>query len=287
MKRQKVLFLKENYVLRVLKSFMVAGLFAIALLLILVHKIDLGIVSGVSNGIFYITAPLIRLVSLPADALSYGYKKTAAIANVYRENERLRQENEELFLLKDKMKALKAENKILKKLLHHIDLPQTQSYTARVIAENGDAFANSLIIYLGKEAPNIKRGYAVVNHRGLIGRIDIVSGNYARVTLLTDINSKIPVVSQKSRDRGILTGNNTGELSLIFTPLLAELHKGDLLVTSGVGGGLPPDIPVARIKRVGVENITAVPLFSASSLEIVKIIAYDIMPDAPTAEELQ
>ena len=287
MKRQKVLFLKENYVLRVLKSFMVAGLFAIALLLILVHKIDLGIVSGVSNGIFYITAPLIRLVSLPADALSYGYKKTAAIANVYRENERLRQENEELFLLKDKMKALKAENKILKKLLHHIDLPQTQSYTARVIAENGDAFANSLIIYLGKEAPNIKRGYAVVNNRGLIGRIDIVSGNYARVTLLTDINSKIPVVSQKSRDRGILTGNNTGELSLIFTPLLAELHKGDLLVTSGVGGGLPPDIPVARIKRVGVENITAIPLFSASSLEIVKIIAYDIMPDAAIAEELQ
>lgn len=287
MKRQKVLFLKENYVLRVLKSFMVAGLFAIALLLILVHKIDLGIVSGVSNGIFYITAPLIRLVSLPADALSYGYKKTAAIANVYRENERLRQENEELFLLKDKMKALKAENEILKKLLHHIDLPQIKSYTARVIAENGDAFANSLIIYLGKEAPNIKRGYAVVNNRGLIGRIDIVSGNYARVTLLTDINSKIPVVSQKSRDRGILTGNNTNELSLIFTPLLAELHKGDLLVTSGIGGGLPPDIPVARIKRVGVENITAVPLFSASSLEIVKIIAYDIMPDAATAEELQ
>lgn len=287
MKRQKVLFLKENYVLRVLKSFMVAGLFAIALLLILVHKIDLGIVSGVSNGIFYITAPLIRLVSLPADALSYGYKKTAAIANVYRENERLRQENEELFLLKDKMKALKAENKILKKLLHHIDLPQIKSYTARVIAENGDAFANSLIIYLGKEAPNIKRGYAVVNNRGLIGRIDIVSGNYARVTLLTDINSKIPVISQKSRDRGILTGNNTGELSLIFTPLLAELHKGDLLVTSGVGGGLPPDIPVARIKRVGVENITAIPLFSASSLEIVKVIAYNIMPDAATAEELQ
>ena len=49
MKRQKVLFLKENYVLRVLKSFMVAGLFVIALLLILVHKIDLGLISGVSS----------------------------------------------------------------------------------------------------------------------------------------------------------------------------------------------------------------------------------------------
>lgn len=96
------------------------------------------------------------------------------------------------------MKALQAENAILKKLLHHIDVPNTRSYTARVIAENGNAFANSLIIYLGNAYPYIKSGYAVVNAAGLIGRIDIVSGRYARVTLITDINSKIPVVSQKA-----------------------------------------------------------------------------------------
>ncbi len=287
MKRQKVLFLKENYVLRILKNFMVAGLFAIALLLILVHKIDLGLISGVSKGVFYITAPLIRVAALPADAISFGYKKAAEIVNIYQENEKLRQENQELFLLKDKIRAVRAENKILKKLLHHIDLPQEKSYTARVIAENGSAFTNSLIIYLGEAAPEIKSGYAVVNEQGLVGRIDMVSGAYARVTLITDINSKIPVVSQKSRDRGILTGHNTRELSLIFTPLLAELHKGDLLVTSGIGGGLPADIPVARITRAGVENITAAPLFSASSLEIVKIIVYDILPDNATTGELE
>ena len=282
MKRQKVLFLKENYVLRVLKSFMVAGLFVIALLLILVHKIDLGLISGVSKGVFFIHTAV-----LPAEGLSYAYKKTAEIISVYEENERLREENGELFLLKDRMKALQAENAILKKLLHHIDVPNTRSYTARVIAENGNAFANSLIIYLGNAYPYIKSGYAVVNAAGLIGRIDIVSGRYARVTLITDINSKIPVVSQKSRDRGILAGNNGRELSLIFTPLLAELHKGDLLVTSGIGGGLPPDIPVARIKRAGVDNITAVPLFTPSDIEVVKIIAYDVLPDPETAKELE
>lgn len=287
MKRQKVLFLKENYVLRILKSFMVAGLFVIALLLILVHKIDLGLISGVSKGVFFISAPLIHTAVLPAEGLSYAYKKTAEIISVYEENERLREENGELFLLKDRMKALQAENAILKKLLHHIDVPNTRSYTARVIAENGNAFANSLIIYLGNAYPYVKSGYAVVNTAGLIGRIDIVSGRYARVTLITDINSKIPVVSQKSRDRGILAGNNGRELSLIFTPLLAELHKGDLLVTSGIGGGLPPDIPVARIKRAGVDNITAVPLFTPSDIEIVKIIAYDVLPDAETAKELE
>lgn len=287
MKRQRILFLKENYVLRLLKNFMVAGLFVIALLLILVHKIDLGLISGISKGVFYITSPLIHAVTLPAEGLSYGYKKTSEILNVYEENKRLQKENEELFLLKDRLRALKTENTILKKLLHHLDTPETQSYTARVIAENGSAFANSLVLYLGENAENIKEGYPVVNTSGMIGRIDMVSGKYARVTLITDINSKIPVVSQKSRDRGILIGSNTPRLNLIYTPLLAELHKDDILVTSGIGGGLPPDLPIARIEKVDMDNITAIPLFTPSELEIVKIIAYDVLPDSKTAKDLE
>ncbi|MBP3686869.1 MAG: rod shape-determining protein MreC [Alphaproteobacteria bacterium] len=287
MKRQRILFIKENYVLRIFKNFMMAGLFAIALLLILVHKIDLGLISGVSKGVLFITAPLIRTAGLPAEGLSYAYKKASEITNVYQENERLRKENNELFLLKDQMRAVQAENAILKKLLHHFDTPNAQTYTARVIAETGSAVANSLILYIGKNEGKITPGNAVVSSKGLIGRIDLISGKYARVTLITDINSKIPAVVKKSRDRGILIGTNTQELKLIFTPLLAELHKGDILVTSGIGGGLPPDIPVAVIKKATTDTITAVPLYSPKELEIVKIIAYDITPDEQTAEELE
>ena len=287
MQRQKVLFLKENYVLRILKSFMMAGLFIIALLLILVHKVDLGVISGISKGIFYITAPVLHVVTLPSEGLSYGYKKASEIMNVYQENERLKQENEELYFLKDSMRAVEAENAILKDLLHHYDIPKAKIRTARVIAETGNAFANALIIYLGNAAPEIKSGYAVISKEGLIGRIDIVSGKYARVSLITDINSKIPVTTAQSRDRGILIGTNSPELKLMFTPLLAELHKGDLLVTSGIGGGLPPDIPIARIKRTNTDTITAEPLYSPSKLEIVKILIYDIAPSEQTLKELE
>lgn len=287
MKRRRILFLKENYILRILKNFMIAGLFAIALLLIMVHKIDLGLISGISKGVFYITAPMLHIATLPSEGISYAYKKASEIINIYEENERLKSQNGELYRLKDQMKAVKAENKILKKLLHHLDTPDTKSFTARVIAENSNAFASTLILYLGNDAKHIKPGYAVVNQHGLIGRIDLISGKYARVTQITDINSKIPVVSEKSRDRGILAGANSYELKLIFTPLMAELHKGDLLVTSGIGGGLPPDIPVARIKKAGIDTITATPLFTSSEIEIVKIIAYDVAPDEKTAEELE
>lgn len=287
MKRQKVLFLKQNYILRILKNFMFAGLFAIALLLILVHKIDLGIISGLSKSILYITAPLIHVSTLPAVGISSLYKKTSEFLNVYEENERLKKENEQLYLLKNQIRALKSENKNLKDLLHHFDTPNTKSYTAYIIAENGNAFSNSLIIYIGQNQDKIKQGYAVVNSKGLIGRIELVSGNYAKVSLITDINSKIPVVSAKSRDRGILLGQNKKELSLIFTPLLAELHDGDMLVTSGIGGGLPPDIPVAKINKVTLDKITASPLFNPSKIEIVKIIAYDVTPDKKISKELE
>ena len=287
MKRQKVLFLKQNYILRILKNFMFAGLFAIALLLILVHKIDLGIISGLSKSVLYITAPLRHVTTLPAVGASNLYKKTSEFLNVYEENERLKKENNQLYLLKNQIRALKSENKNLKDLLHHFDTPNTKSYTAHIIAENGNAFSNSLIIYIGKNKDKIKQGYAVVNSTGLIGRIDLVSGAYAKVNLITDINSKIPVISAKSRDRGILLGQNKKELSLMFTPLLAELHIGDILVTSGVGGGLPPDIPVAKIKKITLDKITALPLFNPSKIEIVKIIAYDVNPDKKTLKELE
>jgi len=286
MKRQRTLFLKQNYVLRILKGFMFAGLYLIALLLILVHKVDLGLLSGVTQSVFFITAPVIRLMALPADAISYGYKKVSDITRVYEQNEHLKKENDELFLLKDKLKALKAENNVLKQLLNHINVPETRYCTARVIAQNGGVFTNSLIIYIGDSAPQIKPGYAVVSSTGLIGRIDIVSGRYARVNLITDINSKIPVISAKSRDRGILIGANQHEMQLIFTPLLSELHKGDILVTSGVGGGIPADIPVARITKANTETITAVPLFTPEKLEIVKIIIYDVLPDEKSTKEL-
>ena len=83
---------------------MMAELFIIALLLILVHKVDLGVISGISKGIFYITAPVLHVVTLPSEGLSYGYKKASEIMNVYQENERLKQENEELYFLKDSMR---------------------------------------------------------------------------------------------------------------------------------------------------------------------------------------
>ena len=78
--------------------------------------------------------------------------------------------------------------------------------------------------------------------------------------------------------------------SMPFTDAEVEkctVKKGDLLVTSSIGGGLPPNIPVAKIKKIDVDKIIALPLFTPTKIEIVKIIAYDITPSLEEKEALQ
>lgn len=74
--------------------------------------------------------------------------------------------------------------------------------TARIVAEEGDAFSHSLIAYVGKDNASVEEGQIVLNERGIIGRIDNVGDAYAKILLLTDINSRIPVVIEKAEPGG-------------------------------------------------------------------------------------
>ena len=115
-----------------------------------------------------------------------------------------------------------------------------------------------------------------MNDKGVVGRVEQIGGNYARIMLLNDINSRIPVVTEKNRIRGILAGDNTATMNLIFTPLDAELKAGDKIVTSGVAGGFPSDLPVGVV--VGVQNghIKVKSFADFNRLEYLRIVDYGI-----------
>ena len=285
MKRRRSLFVHFSHIRLLAQKFALVILFLSAFVLMLVNKTDTVIIEKTSTVATDVISPVIDVLVIPAKAIASVYDYFKDLKEIHNDNQRLKDENKQLTNLYDRTRALEIENRLLSDLLNYVTPPEAEFMTARVIAEEGDAFSHSVIAYVGDKP--VKKGQVALSDKGVVGRVDRVGNVYAKIILITDINSKIPVVSQKSRDRGILAGNNGRELSLIFTPLLAELHKGDLLVTSGIGGGLPPDIPVARIKRAGVDNITAVPLFTPSDIEVVKIIAYDVLPDPETAKELE
>jgi rod shape-determining protein MreC len=142
---------------------------------------------------------------------------------------------------------------------------------ARVIGDSGGVFVRSVLIN-GGMVDGIQKGDAVVNGDGLIGRVAESGRRSGRVLLLSDLNSRIPVVGEKSRVRAILAGDNSPLPRLDFLPPNPGLNVGDRIVTSGHGGVFPAGLPIGRITSIGDSDIRVEPFADFYRLEYVRII---------------
>ena len=212
---------------------------------------------------------------IPARALAGVYDYFRELKQIHEDNNRLREENRQLVMMSNHARALEIENKLLSNLLNYTPPPEATYVTARVIAEEGNAFSHSLIAYTGG-SKNVKKGQVVLSDNGVIGRIEQVGKMYSKIILITDINSKIPVIVERTRVRGILSGDNTSIPKLVFIPLDAELSIGDRVVTSGVAGVFPPGLPIGKVSSVEKNNIKIKTFGNLDRLEYVKIVDYGL-----------
>jgi rod shape-determining protein MreC len=143
--------------------------------------------------------------------------------------------------------------------------------TTRVVSDPGGSFVKSVLLPVGN-ADNVSKGNAVMSGRGLIGRVTEVGERSARVLLITDLNSRIPVVVQNTRTHAILAGKNTGLLRLERLPIDSSLTVGQRIVTSGDGGQLPPDIPIGTVVEVGPGGVVVQPLADIETVTYVQVI---------------
>ena len=128
---------------------------------------------------------------------------------------------------------------------------------------------------------------AAVNERGLAGRVIDVGRRSARILLLTDFNSRIPVMVEPSRDQAILAGDNGREPGLVFLPLNPRLSVGDRVVTSGRGGVLPPGLEIGVVSAIGDQKVTVTPLVDWDRLAYVRLLNYAPVLPPEQLEELQ
>jgi rod shape-determining protein MreC len=110
------------------------------------------------------------------------------------------------------------------------------------------------------------------------------------VLLLTDLNSRVPVVLEQSRLRAVLEGDNTDVLRLSFLTDLDEIEIGDRVMTSGHGGIFPAGIPVGAVAAIEGDNVWVAPLVAFGKLEFVRVLRFDfpelepvLEPDLPAA----
>ena len=116
----------------------------------------------------------------------------------------------------------------------------------------------------------------VLSDRGVVGRVDKVGNMYSKILLITDINSRIPVMVEKNRVRGILAGDNTSVPQMVFIPLDAELNVGDRIITSGVAGVFPSGLPIGTIAAIEKNKVSIRPYSNLNSLEYVRIVDYGL-----------
>ena len=195
----------------------------------------------------------------------------------------MREENERLTLSKLEIDRLRKENVYLTDLLKYVPPPEAISISSRVIADTGNSFAQSLIAFVGQKQ-EIEKGNVVLTGDGLVGRIASVGVNAARILLITDINSRVPVKVEPLDAPAILSGDNSEYPQLNSLPNNVQVSVGDRVVTSGMAGVYPAGLPVGVITSVADGVIRVRPFFNRNRLEIVRIVDYGLsglLPDLP------
>lgn len=142
------------------------------------------------------------------------------------------------------------ETNILSALVDFARANPAYSYkAAAVIGRDPSPFLSYVIINIGSDE-GLLPGMPVVTDRGLVGRVDAVIAEAARVQLITDSASAVDVRLQSSNTEGILDGSVTSSLSLDMISQDASVTVGDVVLTSGLGGSYPPNLLVGQVVSV-------------------------------------
>ena len=253
-------------------------------MMIILGKADQAMLESWRNAVVDAAAPTLELFSRPASLLDSLVTRARGIVAAYQENERLQEENARLLGWQQAALKLASENAQLRGLLRVSPEPATSYVTARVIANSGGAYVRSVIVNAGREN-GVVRGQAAVTGEGLIGRVSEVGSRAARILLITDLNSRIPVIVEGSRQRAVLAGDNSERPSLRYVETSATIRIGDRIVTSGQGGVFPPGLPVGIVAAFDGELARVEPYAVLSRVDYLRVVDYGLagaLPNPPT-----
>lgn len=250
---------------------------AAALVFLLIGQVRPTATEGLRLAFIDVVSPVLTVAATPVHLTNQAVQTVTDVINVFEENKALRAENARLREWHHLAMTLEQENQALRTLVDAVPERPVTAVTTRVVAESNAPFLKNVLIPAG-QTEGIAKGQAAVaasgRSFGLAGRVVNAGQTAARVLLLTDINSRIPVKVRRTGDRAILAGQNNAPLQLAFLPQDAVVQNGDFVVTSGDGGLLPADIPVGVIARDN-DSVIVRPLADLDRLEHLRVLVSD------------
>lgn len=198
-------------------------------------------------------APVFSVLADPAQAVGNVLDTGYSMIAIYQENQQLKAENDRLRAWYIAAQRLSAENRELQQLVKLDAVWADPVLSARVIADTGGAFARSLLLDRGVN-DGVMRGMAAMTAQGVVGRVQTAGERSSRLLLLTDINSRIPAMLEKTGDRLVVAGNNQSKPELQYLRQEVPVAVGDMVLTSGVGGIFPAGLPLGTVTEVVVDG---------------------------------
>jgi rod shape-determining protein MreC len=250
-------------------------LVVVSMMFIVFGKADVQLFNRLRVIVVDATAPVLEAVSQPVATLASGVHRVEDLLVVYRENDRLREENARLLQWQELARRQQAEIDGLRELNKFTPPPAAQFISARVIANSGGAFARNVLVNAGGD-DGVARGQAAVAGEGLVGRIAEVGTRASRVLLLTDLNSHIPVTLDGSRERAVMAGDNSDQPRLLYLPTNSAVKPGDRVVTAGSGNVFPPGVRVGVVASVDGGIVRVAPYADLSRLEYVRVVNFGL-----------
>ncbi len=209
------------------------------------HRLD-GLRSALNTMIY----PLQLVVDFPARAGSWINDALVNRSRLIEQNNRLRAENLQLSSRLRSLESLKYENEELQKLLNAARAQEHDFVLARLLAVSMNRVQQRIIIDKGSR-DGIEAGVALLDGLGLMGEVTRVYPYHSEAILISDATEAVPVRILRNGLRGIASGTGVPDrLDVLYLPITADVREGDMLVTSGLGGRFPPDLPVATVSRV-------------------------------------
>ena len=228
-----------------------------------------------------LVAPLVRAVDGSAAAVSSLRGRFETRKALREDNEKLRGELEAM--RRDRVETFGLEQKLelLSKAASYAQSSGSPPRVADVVLLDYGSWQQTLMLYVGDQG--VERQQPVVTDAGLVGRVVVAAGRYAKVQMITDRSASVGAMIERTRRQGIVRGGKRSFLGMDFVPLQEVVKVGDRVLTAGIDGVYPRGIPVGTVVSVrpGGElfhRISLVPAVDLGRLDQVFLLQPERVP---------
>ena len=255
------------------QRFSLLSLIFFSIVFLILGSFNFKIINYVKIGIKEVVYRSSFIVSVPENLLKDSYITIQNYKKLYKETEKIKSELE-ILKAKDLLNEfIISENQRLKNIVDDY-LIKSETIIAKVLSDKSSPYLRSIIINKGSKH-KINLGMVVVDGAYLVGKIVEVNYSSSRVLLLSDLNSKIPVIVEPNTVFSILSGTGKDYGIIQYSKKYEDIKNESVIYTSGAGSLFKAGIPIGKMNINNLSDEKKVDFFSDfSQLKFVKVVSF-------------